>query len=150
MTSACGLDPFTWLLPGTPVDHQTRSGHIHFLGRADHQVKVRGYRIELTAISDALNGYPEVEGTVVTFTDGTTSDKRLLAAVRLDPGTAVTPVDLRDRLAERFPSLMVPALWAVVDRMPVTANGKVDRRALAAAAAPANAFDKKHKSRRGA
>lgn len=127
-----------------------QAGRIHFLGRADHQVKVRGYRIELTAISDALNGYPEVGDTVVTVTDGTTTDKRLLAAVRLAPGAAITPVDLRDRLAERFPSFMVPSLWAVVDRMPVTANGKIDRRALAAVAAPANAFARKNKSRRRA
>ncbi|MEV7612161.1 amino acid adenylation domain-containing protein [Streptomyces sp. NPDC089799] len=116
-----------------------RAGRIHFLGRADHQVKVRGYRIELTAISDVLNGYPEVEDTVVTIADGGT-DKRLLSAVRLAPGTDVTPVELRNRLADRLPSFMVPTLWAVVDRMPVTANGKVDRRALTAAALPANAF----------
>lgn len=124
------------------------AGRIRFLGRADHQVKVRGYRIELTAISDALNGLAEVEDCLVTVTDGATSDKRLLAAVRLAPGTAATPVDLRDRLAERFPSFMVPSLWAVVDRMPVTANGKVDRRALTAAAAPAHAFAKKGEPRR--
>ncbi|MGW7820242.1 amino acid adenylation domain-containing protein [Streptomyces puniciscabiei] len=125
-----------------------RAGRIHFLGRADHQVKVRGYRIELTAISDALKGCPDVEDTVVTVADGGGgADKRLLAAVRLTPGTAVTPVELRDRLAERLPSFMVPSLWAVVDRMPVTANGKVDRRALTAAAAPANAFGRKKQPR---
>ncbi|MDX3240525.1 amino acid adenylation domain-containing protein [Streptomyces sp. ME18-1-4] len=125
-----------------------QDGRIHFVGRVDHQVKVRGYRVELTAISDALNGCPEVEETVVTVTDGI-SDKRLLAAVRLAPGTAVTPVDLRDRLAERFPSFMVPSLWAVVDRMPLTANGKVDRRALAASAVPANVFARGKRARRG-
>jgi amino acid adenylation domain-containing protein len=120
-----------------------QNGHLRFLGRADHQVKVRGYRIELTAISDALAGYPEVEDAIVTVVDGTAADKRLLAAVRLAPGTTVTPVDLRNRLAGTLPSFMVPALWAVVDRMPVTPNGKVDRRALAAAAAPATAFGKR-------
>jgi len=127
-----------------------QAGRIQFLGRADHQVKIRGYRIELTAISDALNGYAEVEDTVVTVTDGATADKRLLAAVRLTEGTTITPVDLRNRLAERFPSFMVPSLWAVVDRMPVTTNGKIDRRALAAVAKPANAFAKKNKSRQEA
>ena len=127
-----------------------QAGLVHFLGRADHQVKVRGYRIELNAISDALNSYEGVEDTVVTVTDGADFDKRLLAAVRLTPGTAVTPVDLRNRLAEQLPSFMVPSLWAVVDTMPVTANGKVDRRALSAAAAPANAFAKKGRARREA
>jgi acyl-coenzyme A synthetase/AMP-(fatty) acid ligase len=124
-----------------------RAGRIHFLGRADNQVKIRGYRVELTAISDALNGYPEVEDAVVTVADGTVADKRLLAAVRLAPDTAVTPVDLGSRLAERFPSFMVPSLWAVVDRMPITANGKIDRRALAAVAAPAQAYARKNRAR---
>jgi amino acid adenylation domain-containing protein len=127
-----------------------QGGRIRFLGRADHQVKIRGYRIELTAISDALAGCPEVEDTIVTVVDGTAADKRLLAAVRLAPGTTITPVDLRNRLAERFPSFMVPVLWAVVDRMPVTPNGKIDRRALAAVAAPATAFAKRKASRRPA
>jgi len=119
-----------------------QDGRLRFLGRADHQVKIRGYRIELTAISDALAGCPGVADVIVTVVDGTAADKRLLAAVRLAPGATVTPVDLRNRLAGTFPSFMVPALWAVVDRMPVTPNGKVDRRALAAAAAPASAFRK--------
>jgi amino acid adenylation domain-containing protein len=124
-----------------------RAGRLCFLGRADQQVKVRGYRIELGAITDALNNCPEVEDSVVTVTDGTTSDKRLLAAVRLAPGSTITPVALRDRLSEQLPSFMVPSLWAVVDRMPVTANGKVDRLALAAAALPANAFGRKKNKR---
>ncbi|MFE2111543.1 amino acid adenylation domain-containing protein [Kitasatospora sp. NPDC059463] len=124
-----------------------RDGRIRFLGRTDHQVKVRGYRIELTAISDVLNGFPEVEDTVVTVAEGG-ADKRLLAAVRLAPGTAVTPVELRDRLAGQLPSFMVPVLWAVVDRMPVTTNGKVDRRALTAAALPAQAFAARAKKAR--
>ncbi|HEV2641042.1 MAG TPA: amino acid adenylation domain-containing protein [Actinocrinis sp.] len=127
-----------------------RAGRIHFLGRADQQVKIRGYRIELTAISDALTGYPEVQDAVVTVADGAAADKRLLAAVRLAPGAAATPVDLRNRLAERFPSYMVPTLWAVVDRMPVTANGKIDRRALAAEAKPATAFGRKKTPRQPA
>ncbi|WP_236061808.1 amino acid adenylation domain-containing protein [Actinacidiphila acididurans] len=116
------------------------AGHIRFVGRADDQVKVRGFRIELQAIREALNAQEGVEESYVTVTDGTSMDKRLVAAVRLTPGTAVTPADLRDRLGDLLPSYMVPPLWAVVDRMPVTATGKVDRRRLAAVAGPAGSF----------
>lgn len=115
-------------------------GQLRFLGRADDQVKVRGFRIELHAISESLSAQEGVEESVVTITDGDSSDKRLVAAVRLTPGTAVTPADLRDRLRDLLPSYMVPPLWAVVDQLPVTANGKIDRRRLAAIARPANSF----------
>ncbi|AJF67781.1 non-ribosomal peptide synthetase [Streptomyces vietnamensis] len=113
------------------------SGRLRFLGRADDQVKLRGYRIELSAISDVLTEHPEVQDAVVVVTDGGGADKRLVAAVVLAPDAAVDAVALRDLLTETLPSYMVPTLWAVVDRLPVTANGKVDRRALVAVAKPA-------------
>ncbi|MFJ7153495.1 amino acid adenylation domain-containing protein [Streptomyces sp. NPDC101118] len=113
------------------------SGRVRFLGRADDQVKLRGYRVELSAISDVLAEHPEVQDAVVLVTDGDSAEKRLVAAVVLAEGAGVDAVGLRDLLKERLPSYMVPTLWAVVDRLPVTANGKVDRRALAAVAGPA-------------
>ncbi|MCZ0981644.1 non-ribosomal peptide synthetase [Streptomyces diastatochromogenes] len=113
------------------------SGRLRFLGRADDQVKLRGYRIELSAISDVLTGHPEVQDAVVVVTDGDGADKRLVAAVVLAPGASVDAVALRELLNQTLPSYMVPNLWAVVDRLPVTANGKVDRRALVAVAGPA-------------
>ncbi|WP_435279820.1 amino acid adenylation domain-containing protein [Streptomyces sp. 1222.5] len=122
------------------------AGQLRFLGRADDQVKIRGFRIELHAISESLSTQEGVEESVVTVTEGDSSEKRLIAAVRLTPGTAVTPADLRDRLRDHLPSYMVPPLWAVVDRLPVTANGKIDRRRLAAIAVPANGFAKQGKS----
>ncbi|GAA2300810.1 hypothetical protein GCM10010234_49540 [Streptomyces hawaiiensis] len=112
-------------------------GRVRFLGRADDQVKLRGYRIELSAISDVLAEHPGVQDAVVVVSDGDSAEKRLVAAVVPAPGAAVGTAGLRDLLTERLPSYMVPALWAVVDRLPVTANGKVDRRALAALAGPA-------------
>ena len=114
-----------------------RRGRLCFLGRADDQVKVRGYRIELSAISAALTACPGVQDAIVTVTEGDSAGKRIVAAVVLAPGATTSPAELRDRLAVILPPYMVPALWAVVDRMPVTANGKVDRRALAALAGPA-------------
>ncbi|MFI6348024.1 amino acid adenylation domain-containing protein [Streptomyces sp. NPDC050560] len=117
-----------------------QDGRIHFLGRADDQVKVRGHRVRLHVISEALTAVDGVEESVVTVTEGDSGDKRLMAAVRLTPGAGVSPAELRSRLCGLLPSYLVPALWAVVDRLPVTANGKVDRRLLAAAARPAGAF----------
>ncbi|MGB3438869.1 MAG: amino acid adenylation domain-containing protein [Actinophytocola sp.] len=115
-------------------------GQLRFLGRADDQVKIRGFRIELHAISESLRAQDGVEESFVTVTDGDSLDKRLVAAVRLTPGTTVTPAGLRDRLREELPSYMVPGLWAVVDQLPITTTGKVDRRRLAAIARPANSF----------
>ncbi|MBY8853632.1 non-ribosomal peptide synthetase, partial [Saccharothrix sp. MB29] len=76
-----------------------------------------------------------VRDAAVVVTEGDAAEKRLVAAV-VSTGT-VRIEDLRDRVAEQLPAYMVPTLWAVVDRVPVTGNGKVDRRALAAAALPA-------------
>ncbi|MDT3399272.1 amino acid adenylation domain-containing protein [Streptomyces sp. B1866] len=118
------------------------AGRLCFLGRMDDQVKVRGFRIESGAISEFLTAQPEVEESVVTVTDGDSADKRIVAAVRLAPGTTVTPADLRDRVRDHLPSYMVPPLWAVVDRLPLTANGKIDRSRLAAIAMPAGSFAK--------
>jgi amino acid adenylation domain-containing protein len=107
-------------------------GRLRFFGRADNQVKIRGYRVELGAISDALTAYPGVHDALVMVTEGDSAGKRIMAAVIPEPGVTLTPVELRDALSVRLPSYMVPSLWAVVDHLPVTANGKVDRRALAA------------------
>jgi acyl-CoA synthetase (AMP-forming)/AMP-acid ligase II len=118
------------------------AGRLHFLGRADDQVKIRGFRIELSAIGEVLRAQDGVEESFVTVTDGGSTDKRLVAAVRLTPGAAVTPVGLRDRLRDELPSYMVPALWAVVDQLPITTTGKIDRRRLVATARPVGWFAK--------
>nr|WP_042180536.1 non-ribosomal peptide synthetase [Kibdelosporangium sp. MJ126-NF4]CEL14435.1 Peptide synthetase [Kibdelosporangium sp. MJ126-NF4]CTQ88800.1 non-ribosomal peptide synthetase [Kibdelosporangium sp. MJ126-NF4] len=110
-------------------------GRLRFLGRRDSQVKLRGYRVELSAINDVLSADPRVADSVVLVSDGDSADKRLIAAVV--PAASVRTDELRDMLAGQLPVYMVPTLWAVVDRIPVTGNGKVDRRALVAVAAPA-------------
>jgi amino acid adenylation domain-containing protein len=112
-------------------------GRLAFLGRADDQVKLRGYRVELSAISDALKAHPQVKDAVVVVSGDNAAERRLVAAVVLVPGSRTTTGRLRELLAGRLPDYMVPALWTVVDPIPLTANGKVDRAALAACAAPA-------------
>ncbi|WP_416981581.1 AMP-binding protein [Streptomyces sp. T028] len=112
-------------------------GRLCFLGRADDQVKLRGYRVELSAIADALTGHPAVQDAVVLVTEGDSADKRLVAAVVPVAGAALAATDLRSLLQRKLPAYMVPTLWTIVDGIPVTANGKVDRRALAASAVPA-------------
>ncbi len=121
---------------GDVVRLDTR-GRLAYLGRSDDQVKLRGYRIELSAISDALKAHPTVQDSVVVVTGDNSAEKRLVAAVVPAPGAELGTGELRDRLAGTLPSYMVPTLWALVDSIPVTPNGKVDRKALAAVAAPA-------------
>jgi acyl carrier protein len=101
---------------------------LEFLGRLDHQVKVRGHRIELGEIEAALRACPGVSrGIVIVVEDA--SSRRLAGFV---VGAGVDGGRLRAFLAERLPGYMVPEHVAVIDEVPVTANGKVDRVALGA------------------
>jgi acyl-coenzyme A synthetase/AMP-(fatty) acid ligase len=109
-------------------------GVIEFLGRADAQVKIRGYRIELGEIETHLARHPDVAECVVT-TDGEGTRAQLVAYV-VTPG--LDPVRLRAHLAETLPAYMIPTRFVALDQLPLTANGKVDRRRLPApSAAPA-------------
>ncbi len=101
-------------------------GELEFLGRMDEQVKIRGYRIEPAEIEAHLAAHPAVTGALV-LALGEGVDKRLVAYVT---GSDPAPAALRDWLAQRLPAFMVPAAYVVLERWPVTANGKVDRRAL--------------------
>ncbi|KAB1933414.1 amino acid adenylation domain-containing protein, partial [Micromonospora sp. ALFpr18c] len=117
-------------------------GQVRFLGRRDHQVKLRGYRIELSAVSDALTEDRSVKDAVVVVTDADSAEKRIVAAV-VAADDQITATMLRDRLAERLPVYMVPTLWAIVDQVPLTDNGKVDRKAIVARALPAGAVSRR-------
>jgi acyl carrier protein len=112
-------------------------GTIEFLGRADDQVKVRGYRVELGEVEGALRAHPGVEQAVVVLRADEGSEPRLVAyAVAKQAGYAVshgdrpTPEKLRDWLAASLPEYMVPSAVLLLDALPLTANGKVDRAAL--------------------
>ncbi|MFI6763462.1 amino acid adenylation domain-containing protein [Micromonospora sp. NPDC050417] len=106
-------------------------GEIEFLGRADQQVKIRGHRIELGEIEAVLGGHPGV-GTCVVLASGSDALQRALVAFVVpegSPGTA-DPTELVTWVADRLPAHMVPARVRVVETLPLTANGKVDRKRL--------------------
>ncbi|MFI6808969.1 amino acid adenylation domain-containing protein [Streptomyces luteogriseus] len=105
------------------------SGEIEFLGREDFQVKVQGYRIELGEIESALMQHPDIRAAVAVVHGEPRGAKQLVAFVV--PQTAHdVPRDLRDFLGTTLPRYMVPDVYVEIDALPLTANGKVDRRAL--------------------
>ncbi|WP_189980206.1 non-ribosomal peptide synthetase, partial [Streptomyces capoamus] len=104
-------------------------GRLFYVGRRDDQVKVRGYRIELGEVGAALKAHPDVIDACVATDTGTSVGSRLLAWATVRPGGP--GVDgLRAFLADRLPGHMVPSETHIVDAMPMTPNGKVDRKAL--------------------
>jgi amino acid adenylation domain-containing protein len=106
-------------------------GSLECLGRLDHQVKVRGHRIEPGEIEAALLERPDVARAVVAPVAGPEGRARLAAYLVLEPGRPEpAAAELRAALAERLPEYMVPALFAVIPELPTTPSGKVDRKAL--------------------
>ncbi|WP_432010894.1 non-ribosomal peptide synthase/polyketide synthase [Streptomyces cucumeris] len=111
-------------------------GTLRFLGRADDQVKVRGFRIEPGEVEAALRRSPEVREAVVAVRDTSAAAespsglKRLVGYVIPAPGATPTAASLRDFLGRILPDHLVPSAYATLDALPLTPNGKVDRRAL--------------------
>ncbi|MCB1056588.1 MAG: amino acid adenylation domain-containing protein, partial [Acidobacteria bacterium] len=103
-------------------------GSLEFRGRRDHQVKVRGLRIELGEVEAVLAAHPDVEAAAAGV--ATSGSPRLLAWVVLTPGSSVTARQLREHLAGELPRHMVPDEVVPIDALPLTANGKLDRSAL--------------------
>ncbi|NMO18674.1 non-ribosomal peptide synthase/polyketide synthase, partial [Pyxidicoccus fallax] len=107
-------------------------GRVEFLGRVDHQLKIRGYRVEPGEIEAALERHPAVREAVVLAREGQTGGKRLVAYAVPRPGQPVEPESLRDFLGRTLPDYMVPRAFVMLDALPLTPNGKVDRGALPA------------------
>ncbi len=105
-------------------------GRVEFIGRFDHQVKVRGYRIELGEIEAALASHSEIKEAVAIVRNGSTGDQRLVGYVVARDGVAVEATELQRHLQERLPDYMVPSAFVKLDQIPLTANGKVDRKGL--------------------
>ncbi len=106
------------------------NGDLEYLGRIDHQVKIHGFRIELGEIETVLNTHPAIRESVV-ICDESTGDKRLVAYV-VPRGTMPSLNELRDFANRRLPAYMLPARVISMEALPLTVNGKVDRKALPA------------------
>jgi amino acid adenylation domain-containing protein/thioester reductase-like protein len=110
-------------------------GSLKFLGRIDHQVKIRGFRIELGEIESVLNQHPAVRQAVLLVREVNPTDQRLVAYVvrKLNSESAHQNLvirELRSFLAQKLPEFMVPSAFVLLEELPLTLNGKLDRRAL--------------------
>ena len=109
---------------------QRPDGRVEFLGRLDHQVKVRGYRVELGEIEELLRQHSAVREAVVVAREDAPGDRRIVAYFVLR--SPVDPRELREHLKERLPEFMVPSHMVALDALPLTPNAKVDRKQLPA------------------
>ncbi len=105
-------------------------GSIEYLHRGDRQIKIRGFRVELQEMEFALRQHPSISDAVVTFDEKRSMRSQLVAYVVADK--MVQPAELKSFLKDRLPEYMVPTCYVMLDQMPLTPNGKVDRRALPA------------------
>ncbi|PYS27789.1 MAG: non-ribosomal peptide synthetase, partial [Acidobacteria bacterium] len=109
-----------------------RAGVLEYLGRSDHQVKIRGFRIELGEVETAILRDPEVAQAVVVAREYKPGDRRLVGYVVPAAGVKVDADALRESLAQVLPDYLVPAAIVSLDALPLSANGKLDRKALPA------------------
>ncbi|MEW6735532.1 MAG: amino acid adenylation domain-containing protein, partial [Acidobacteriota bacterium] len=110
--------------------HWKTDGNIQFLGRVDNQVKIRGFRIELGEIIATLSNHPAVHENIVIVREDRPNDKRLIAYVVVEKKSPPTINELRNFLKQRLPEYMIPSTFVMLDRLPLTVSGKIDRQAL--------------------
>jgi len=108
--------------------------NLEYLGRRDYQVKIRGFRIELGEIEAVLSQHPTVREAVVTVQEDSPTDKRLIAYIvpERSPDQAALISELRQFLKQKLPDYMMPAVFVILDAMPLMPNGKTNRHALPA------------------
>ncbi|MDB9396155.1 non-ribosomal peptide synthetase [Microcystis aeruginosa] len=113
-------------------------GNIEYVGRIDNQVKIRGFRIELGEIESVLSQNQAVQSSCVIVREDNPGEKQLVAYIVPKLGVKLTSGDLRQFLSDKLPGYMVPGAFVLLEFFPLTANGKIDRRALKA---PSNTSD---------
>lgn len=106
------------------------NGEIEYLGRIDHQVKIRGFRIELGEIEALLSQHPAVREAVVLIREGQHDNKYLVAYIVANQEQTPTNSELRNHLIQALPDYMLPSAFVLLEALPLTLNGKVDRQAL--------------------
>ena len=112
-------------------------GILEFVGRSDRRIKIRGFRVELEEIEVTLNQHPDLKDSVVITQENQPGDRSLIAyVIAKDEKPAVT--ELRELLSQKLPEYMIPSAFVFVDAFPLTANGKIDRKALPKADFEAN------------
>jgi amino acid adenylation domain-containing protein len=105
-------------------------GNVEFLGRRDHQVKIRGFRVELGEIETAIGQLPEVREAVVTAPGDSSLGRALVAYLVLEHGASFSTREARELLKQRLPVHMVPSAFVLLEALPLTPSGKVNRQAL--------------------
>ncbi len=126
----CSDQPGTRLYKSGDFSRYTADGVLEYLGRIDHQVKIRGQRIELGEIEGTLNRHPKVREAVVVAREQKPGFIQLIAYVVPEQPQGVTSVDLRSYLKEKLPEAMVPSAVIFLDALPRTPSGKTNRQAL--------------------
>ncbi|MGB7923853.1 MAG: amino acid adenylation domain-containing protein, partial [Pyrinomonadaceae bacterium] len=126
------LEPGARLYRTGDLARHLACGEIEYAGRIDHQVKVRGFRIELGEIESALTQHPGVRETVVVTRNDAPGEKRLAAYVVARTGQSLSSSDLRTHLRQQLPEYMIPSAFVMLESLPLTPSGKIDRRALPA------------------
>ncbi|HEY9809170.1 MAG TPA: amino acid adenylation domain-containing protein [Halomicronema sp.] len=109
-----------------------KDGKVELLGRTDFQVSLRGFRIEVAEIESILRQHPQIHDSIVTAREDIPGDKRLVAYIVLEGKTKPKTQELREYLAEKLPDYMIPTVFMVLEALPVTPNGKQDRKSLPA------------------
>jgi len=105
------------------------NGNIEYLGRIDHQVKIRGFRIELQEVEAVISHHPAVQEALVIAREDELGNKRLVSYI-VFAGESISVSKLRQFVQEKLPNYMVPSAFVILDALPITPNGKLDRRTL--------------------